>query len=297
MCDLTDPLDLLRSKAELEEAKAKLEAFDKGDRTCSAEELWKAQKIWKSMTHPVTGEVTFAPGRMCAFVATNTPVAMGMIIHGPTSVAAGAFWQWMNQSINAACNYVNRSGADVDMVKIAQSYGLAVSSSCAIAIGAGKFIAARPALQNLGMLLPYFAVITASTANMVFTRFDELQRGVPVFDPDNKDVGLSRKAGFQGVVQTLVTRAYLGPMAALLIPPVGILVVRKAAPRMMQNFLFRSVTEASIIAGSIYLTLPVFLAIQPQIMVLPRETLEPEFHNLVDKNGKEVTQFHANKGL
>jgi hypothetical protein len=62
------------------------------------------------MVHPVTGETTFMPGRMSAFVPANLPVLCGMLIHGPTGPVAAAFWQWVNQTLNVMCNYVNRSG-------------------------------------------------------------------------------------------------------------------------------------------------------------------------------------------
>jgi len=70
----------------------------------------------------------------------NVPTAAGMLLHGPTSVGAGLFWQWANQSYNVVNNYTNRGGKDVDMSSLLQSYGLAVFASCGLAIGSGKMM-------------------------------------------------------------------------------------------------------------------------------------------------------------
>ena len=43
------------------------------------------------------------------------------------SPMATVFWQWINQSVNVMCNYVNRSGASIDASQVAQAYGLAVA--------------------------------------------------------------------------------------------------------------------------------------------------------------------------
>lgn len=297
MCDLTDPYDLLHSDEDLAEAKRKLKAFENGDRSFSDEELWQAQKIVKSMTHPGTGEKTFWPGRMSAFVIANTPTALGMIVYGSRSLQAAAFWQWMNQSVNMACNFVNRSTPDYDAMKLAQSYGLAVGCSVSLAVGAGKLIEVVPALKAFGLIVPYLSVITASTANMIFARIDEWQTGVPIFDQDGKERGISANAGTQAIVETLLTRAYLVPVACLIIPPLGIRAANRILPRIMG---FRPIAigvETAIIAGCIYSTLPAFLAIQPQTMSIPKEKLEPEFQELTTESGQPVTHFSANKGL
>ena len=44
------------------------------------------------------------------FAFMNIPIAIGMLMHGTTGVAAGIFWQWVNQSMNVVQNYTNRSG-------------------------------------------------------------------------------------------------------------------------------------------------------------------------------------------
>merc|ERR1712217_800112 len=90
------------------------------------------------------------------------------------------FTQWLNQTYNVLNNYVNRAGAQVDWSGLLTSYGLAVTASCSIALGAGKLMKAVPSLQVMGPFVPYLAVISAGSANLSFTRMDEW-RGKGVF--------------------------------------------------------------------------------------------------------------------
>merc|ERR1712226_939421 len=92
----------------------------------------------------------------------NVPLcALMLMAQTPGQVV---FTLWLNQTYNVMNNYVNRSGATVDWSSLLQSYGLAVTASCSIALGAKKLIAAVPALQMFGPFVPYLAVIAAGTA-------------------------------------------------------------------------------------------------------------------------------------
>merc|ERR1712039_824717 len=110
-------------------------------------------------------------GRMSAFVPMNVPLcALMLMASTPTQTV---FAQWLNQTYNVVNNYVNRSGASVDWSSLLQSYALAVSASCGIALGAKKLIGAIPALSAAGPFVPYLAVISAGSANVSFTRMEE----------------------------------------------------------------------------------------------------------------------------
>ena len=55
----------------------------------------------------------FLPGRMSAFVPLNTVATAAMIAaRSPVGIVAS---QWANQTANSVSNYVNRSGASIDM--------------------------------------------------------------------------------------------------------------------------------------------------------------------------------------
>jgi len=295
MKEIIDPRTLFVSDAELKKNQEKLKSWDPKKTYSDAEneEFWAARKNVQAIVHPVTNEKMFILGRMSAFVPVNVPISSGMLIHGPTSMAAAAFWQFMNQTGNMFCNYANRSGAEIDMSKLLQAYGLAVGCSVAMAIGGGMLVKSVPFLQKFGLFIPYVSVCSASTANMFFTRMEEFQVGVPVYDADGNKLGISAKAGFEGIVQTVSTRGWVTPIPILLIPPIIMLGLRGAglagAPLVA--------AEITTITLCMFFALPYTLAIQPQTMILTPEKLEPKFHGLKDQSGKPITQIFANKGL
>ena len=111
--------------------------------------MWKARQTKEAIVHPVTNEKMFLPGRMSAFVPVNTIPTAGMLM--ASTPATMLFWHWTNQTINVVCNYVNRSGAEVNTSQLAQAYGLAVGVSCSIAIGASQLVKKGPAIiKKLG---------------------------------------------------------------------------------------------------------------------------------------------------
>ena len=69
-------------------------------------------------------------------------------------------------------------------------------------------MAAVPALEVLGSFVTYLAVISAGSANVSFFPMEEWTgKGVSVVDDDGEDLGMSLKAGQQGVLQTVLTRS------------------------------------------------------------------------------------------
>merc|ERR1719487_2838537 len=119
-----------------------LDAYKSGDRSATDAEMWDAKRIKDAIIHPVTQEKMFLPGRMSAFVPANTIPTAGMLF--AKTPMQTIFWQWINQSVNVMCNYVNRSGASVDTTQVATAYALAVGVSCTIAVGAGKIVSSGP---------------------------------------------------------------------------------------------------------------------------------------------------------
>lgn len=143
----------------------------------------------------------------------------------------------------------------MDVTNLAQSFGLAVLTSCAIAISSSKAVARYQSLQRFKMFIPYLSVVSASTANLLFSRMEEWKNGVPVFDAPGKEakkvshtvdkarfcnlksfnffkflftqLGTSPLAGYQGVMQTIVTRAWLVPVPALFFTPILMNSLRK----------------------------------------------------------------------
>ena len=139
--EMVSPSTLLVTDTELQ---AKVDLLERHARGAAPEasdaELWDAKRLKDAVIHPTTGEKMFLPGRMSAFVPVNTVPTVGMLV--AATPAQIIFWQWLNQSVNVMCNYVNRSGASVEWSQIGQAYALAVGVSCGIAVGARKLVQA-----------------------------------------------------------------------------------------------------------------------------------------------------------
>mmetsp|Transcript_78048 Transcript_78048/g.241977 ORF Transcript_78048/g.241977 Transcript_78048/m.241977 type:complete len:313 (+) Transcript_78048:146-1084(+) len=295
MYEYIDPRTLLLGTADLKRSQKLLEDFKasgKKPEGVSDAEMWEARKNVEVSIHPVTGEVLFAPGRMSAFVPMNVPLcALMLMASTPTQTVLA---QWLNQTYNVVNNYVNRSGATVDWSSLLQSYGLAVTASCSIALGASKLMDAVPALQVFGPFVPYLAVISAGSANVSFTRMEEWNgKGISICDAEGKDLGMSKAAGQIGVMQTVLSRSCFLPIAPMVMPVL--------AMKLLKPFLtVRPVAIAAelvLITGCISGMLPVALSILPQTMEIDVKKLEPEFQSLRDSKGQPITSVFANKGL
>lgn len=261
------------------------------------EDMWNAQQEVAAVIHPATGEpISPTIGRMSAFLFPNCITATGMLMHGPTSVGAGVFWQWINQSYNCANNYANRSSAEVDMTVLAQSYGLAVGAACSIALGAGALVKRVPALKNAGLLVPYVATVVAGGSNVAFTRMNEMTDGIIVYDADGEELGVSKAAGRSAVFNTILTRSAFLPIFPLLFPPMIVSAAKKSR-------LIRAGTPSAImfevctIVLFMGIGLPAALALQPQKMSLKVADLETDFQGLDPKTGNPRDIVFANKGL
>eukprot|EP00962_Isochrysis_galbana_P041043 scaffold14964_cov146-Isochrysis_galbana.AAC.1 len=292
--EMTDPRTLLTTPEELRRCRSLLESHAQGKaKGASDQELWEAKRVTDAIVHPVTGDEMFLPGRMSAFVPVNTIPTAGMLLAKTTGQTI--FWQWLNQSVNVMVNYVNRSGAAVDTAQVAQAYGLAVGVSCGIAVGARKLIqSGGPGIKRLGIAVPYMAVVSAGAANVGFTRLPEMQHGVPIAARDGTQLGVSKAAAQSAVINTVLSRNLLLPIAPMLFPPLAMAAISAAVSL---GPLAAAAAETCLVAGSIYGALPMAIAVFPQEMVIPVASLEPEFQNRKNKKGELITEVLCNKGL
>eukprot|EP00442_Polarella_glacialis_P037054 CAMPEP_0115092134 /NCGR_PEP_ID=MMETSP0227-20121206/26555_1 /TAXON_ID=89957 /ORGANISM="Polarella glacialis, Strain CCMP 1383" /LENGTH=386 /DNA_ID=CAMNT_0002483835 /DNA_START=9 /DNA_END=1169 /DNA_ORIENTATION=+ len=295
MYEKIDPRTLLIPGPELASSQKMLEEFKalgKAPPGVTDEQLWNARRIVEAIIHPVTGEPIPAVGRMSAFVPMNVPLCAMMLSAATPIQNIGA--QWLNQTYNVVNNYVNRSGATVEWTPLLTSYGLATSSAVGIAVGAGKLLQAVPALKVLGMFVPYLACIGAGSSNVAFTRMEEWNgSGIPVIDHEGKDLGYSKAAGKQAVLQTVVTRSCFLPIFPMVVPPL----IMKSLATTLTFGPVAMVVEIAVIATALGCMLPVALSILPQTMEVGVGGLEPQFQNLKDSKGNSVTSVFANKGL
>ena len=263
---MVDPVTLLTSPSELKSAQDLLARHARGEVAASADELWQAKRVKDAVIHPVTGEEMFLLGRMSAFVPVNTIPTAGMLLAKSPMVTI--FWQWINQSVNVMCNYVNRSGASIDTSQVAQAYALAVGVSCGIALGARKVVESGPPwVKRLGIAVPYAAVVAAGASNVAFTRLPEMQDGVPVADHEGNTLGVSKKAAVTSVGLTVASRNVVLPIAPMLLPPIALGALKAAMPFLKGPPAVAA--EVGLVAASIFLALPIAIAIFPQELCIP----------------------------
>ncbi|KAL2181208.1 Tricarboxylate/iron carrier [Thermothelomyces heterothallicus CBS 202.75] len=183
---ITDPRTLFVGRAGLEQAKNALIAYKQGQIPSMTPELWRAKKIVDSTLHPDTGEPVFLPFRMSCFVLSNLVVTAGMLTPGLGNRGTIA-WQVANQSLNVAINYSNSNkSSPLSWSKIAQSYFLAVTASCSVAVGLNSLVPRLKSLSPstrliLSRLVPFAAVASAGALNVFLMRSEEMRTGIDVF--------------------------------------------------------------------------------------------------------------------
>ncbi|KAF2124815.1 sideroflexin-5 [Dothidotthia symphoricarpi CBS 119687] len=291
---IADPRTLLTSAAGLENAKQLVTAYRTGKIRDMTPDLWNAKKIIDSTIHPDTGEPVFLPFRMSSFVISNLVVTAGMLAPG-LSTAGILGWQITNQSLNVAINFSNANkSTPLSTSTIVQSYCLAVSASCGVALGLNAVV---PRMKSLspnakviaGRLVPFAAVASAGALNVFLMRGEEIRQGINVFpvlteeekskvetgELEVKPLGKSKKAATLAVGETALSRV-LNATPIMVLPPLVLVRLQKTdwlkqRPRMVTPINLGLILTTSIFA------LPLALAAFPQRQAVSVDTLEPEF--------------------
>jgi hypothetical protein len=244
-----------------------------------------------------SSEIIPAPCRMAGIAPMNIPIVFFMLITPASAQAMTLSLHLINQTYNSACNYFNRSGDSLTMEDIGKSYVAATSAALTMAFGLGKVMAkGPPALRGIPWLIPTVASASAGCSNLVFMRLNEITEGTAVMDTDGQVRGKSIIAGKDAVFKTAIGRCCMVPCAVLLLPSIAMKIVTpmavvKANPRL------RTFVEIGCVYASLAVALPAAIAIYPSTTTFLADELEPEFHDLKDKNGEKVVSFVANKGM
>ncbi|KAI9838055.1 MAG: hypothetical protein M1819_006210 [Sarea resinae] len=184
--EISDPRTLLVSASGLENAKKLVSSYKQGQIPSMTPELWQAKKVVDSTLHPDTGEAVFLPFRMSCFVLSNLVVTAGMLQPGLQTTGT-LLWQIVNQSLNVAINNANANkSTPLSTSKMAQSYLIAVSASCTVALGLNSLV---PRLRRvspstriiLTRLVPFAAVASAGALNVFLMRGEEIKQGIDVY--------------------------------------------------------------------------------------------------------------------
>ncbi|KAK1579422.1 sideroflexin-5 [Colletotrichum navitas] len=308
---LTDPSTLLVGSTGLEQAKALLTDYKEGRIPSMTPELWKAKKVVDSTLHPDTGEPVLLPFRMSAFVLSNLIVTAGMLQPG-LGTAGTIAWQVVNQSLNVAINSANANkSSPLTWRKLGESYAMAVSVSCGVAVGLNKLV---PRLRNLTpatrttltRLVPFAAVASAGFLNVLLMRGEEMRTGIDVFPvisdaeragarKENSEgeaagqpqsLGRSKKAAQIAVGETAASRVF-NSTPIMVIPPLVLVRLQqqqwlKQRPRLVVPI------NLGLILVTSYAVLPLALAVFPQRQSISADKLEPEFHGRGGEGGLVV---------
>ena len=270
---IIDPRLLMIGEKELTDCRSILDTY-RADPQASRvrytnEELWNAKRRLDSAVTPAPGEVIHPIARMCAFIPSSVPITLGMLTMTSTPAVLGL--QWINQSYNAIFNYSHRSEPSRDKSKILQAYALATGTSCGLALGLNKIASnIRPP-----WLISTVAVMAAGSANVAFTRSNELENGISVYNEKGEVIGTSKAAGKYAVGYTILSRSVLLPIPLMVVPGFLSQIISR---RFMGGRTSRLVDIACIVAAQA-VALPACVAAFPQTLSLRRDQLEPEFHS------------------
>ncbi|KIW43839.1 hypothetical protein, variant [Exophiala oligosperma] len=204
-------------------------------------------------------------------------------------------WQVINQSLNVAINSANANKSSPLSTKtLVQSYLLAVSASCSVAVGLNSIV---PRLKRvspntkliLGRLVPFAAVASAGALNVFLMRGEEIRRGIDIFpvqseaekaerEKTGKEVaslGKSRKAATLAVGETAISRV-LNATPIMVIPPLILVRLQKTEWMKQRPRMVLPVNLGLILTTSIF-ALPLALAAFPQRQAVSAKSLEKEF--------------------
>ncbi|ORY13859.1 sideroflexin-5 [Clohesyomyces aquaticus] len=308
--DISDPRTLLTSSAGLEHAKQLVTSYKQGKIQDMTPELWTAKKIIDSTLHPDTGQPVFLPFRMSCFVLSNLVVTAGMLTPG-LGTAGTLAWQVTNQSLNVAINFSNANkSSPLSTQTIVQSYLLAVSASCGVAVGLNSLVPRLKRLSpsarvTLGRLVPFAAVVSAGALNVFLMRGEEIRRGIDVFpvltedekrkietgEEEIKPLGKSKKAATLAVGETALSRV-INATPIMVLPPLILVRLQQTEWLKRRPRMTTPVNIGLIFATSIF-ALPLALAAFPQRQAVQATSLEAEFHNRGGKDG--MVEF--NRGI
>ncbi|PIK51351.1 putative sideroflexin-1 [Apostichopus japonicus] len=276
---VTNPMNLLLSSKDLDEAKQIVTTYKQGLDLPGVdfEALWRAKYQYDSAFHPDTGEKMFLIGRMSAQVPMNMTITGCMMTFYKTTPAV-LFWQWINQSFNAIVNYTNRSGdSPIPVSQLGLSYCLATGGAITTAMSLNSLVKRAPPL--VGRLVPFAAVAAANCINIPMMRMREIRCGIPVFDEDGNRIGDSQTAAKLAITQVVFSR------------------VAMASPGMViPTFIMNKLDKGTFLKRYPWANAPIQVGIVG-LFSLAVSSLESELQEEMKKRGLNGDRVYFNKGL
>lgn len=293
----TNPLNLFKSSAELDEAKELVDNYRNGvfDPTLTEDQLWRAKQIYDSAFHPDTHEKMLIFGRMSFQVPGNMVITGGMLQFYKTWPGV-LFWQWINQTFNAVVNYTNRSGdSPISTQRLATSYFLATSGAISTALIINKQVSNLSPL--VGRLVPFVAVAAANCVNIPCMRSHEISTGIAVTDENGVHLGNSSKAATKAIVQVTSSRIFMA-IPGMTIPPVIMNILEKKGILSKRPWIGLPL-QVFLCGLMLTFATPLGCALFPQQSSISFSQLEPELQKSITENSKGAVpqRVYFNKGL
>jgi hypothetical protein len=220
-------------------------------------------------------------------------------------------WQITNQSLNVAINTANSNKSTrLSTSTLVQSYLLAVSASCSVALGLNSLVPRLKRLSpaarlTLGRLVPFAAVASAGVLNIFLMRGEEIRKGIDVYPvlsevqkvekeksgDEPQSLGKSRAAAKIAVGETALSRVF-NSTPVMAIPPLILVRLQRSEWLKRRPRMTLPVNLGLILTTSVF-ALPLALAVFPQRQVIRAEKLEDEFRARGGKDG--LVEF--NRGI
>lgn len=290
----TNPLNLLATPHQLDEAKNVVEKYRKGDDTgLSEDELWAAKHLYDSAYHPDTKEKMFILGRMSAQVPMNMSITGCMMTFYKTPKEV-VFWQWFNQTFNAIVNYTNRSGDHpIPVSQLALSYVLATGGAVGTALTINSLVKKFPPV--VGRMVPFAAVAAANCINIPCMRSREVLHGVPIFDENGNKLGESKVAARSAITQVVFSRIMMAT-PGMMIPPFIMEYLNKK--HFMQRMPYLNAPIQVLLVGFFLIfATPLCCALFPQKSSLGVSHLEKDIQEKIKSLPNPPEKVYFNKGL
>lgn len=293
----TNPLNVLKTSAELEAAKSIVEKYRARERlpNLTVDELWHAKQVYDSAYHPDTGEKMMLIGRMSFQVPGNMFIT-GCLLQFYKSTQAVVFWQWFNQTFNAVVNYTNRSGdAPITPKRLSVSYMLATTGAVATALSINKQLKNAPAL--FGRFVPFVAVAAANCINIPCMRSLELLDGTVITDEKGNVLGKSAVVGRRAVSQVVISRILMA-MPGMIIPPFIMDALEKRGTLARYPWLGAPL-QVTMCGLLLTFMTPMCCALFPQTSSIAFDSLEKKVQAKVleVRKGDAPARVYYNKGL
>ena len=290
-----DSQDLLKRYKEEENA-----AKNRNERymltKAQVKEIIKADSIVRSAIHPDSGDLIPRYMRFTAYLYANIPINFGMLLTAPTTFNI-VLWQWINQTYYVGVNYSNRNASSkFTNQDLAKAYFIAWAASIGVGLGIKNLIGPFEYLFKgskaffFMFTISFIANSAANGTNLLVIRNKEFREGIPVLTKDGEEVGISKKVGRSAVLQTALTRCMM-PVLPLGLPTISFYLLDKMK-MIPKNKVARVIQQTVVFTYSIMFSPAAAWALFPQMSKIDAAKLEPEFHNLRDKDGSPVTELY-----